>query len=235
MMHKTCPINYGHLADLQKALPTIDLNKKKLSFDKISPRDFYFCPFFSICTCLCSHRPLLNYRYLHKVALAVLCGSTGPLSDLRYSTGPLSDLRYSTGPLSDLRYRQVRLDLGFIVRMRDHQAPLPPITADCHRLLPAIIVAWEISRGYTRRQRYQIMVVQGRGSGLDRANTWTNSVLICDLWICQEMRYSLYVRRNARFFHLYENLKLQDRLISLTHYYLDKMAIIQDTRSYSLR
>ena len=184
---------------------------------------------------LCSHRPLLNYRYLHKVALAVLCGSTGPLSDLRYSTGPLSDLRYSTGPLSDLRYRQVRLDLGFIVRMRDHQAPLPPITADCHRLLPAIIVAWEISRGYTRRQRYQIMVVQGRGSGLDRANTWTNSVLICDLWICQEMRYSLYVRRNARFFHLYENLKLQDRLISLTHYYLDKMAIIQDTRSYSLR
>ena len=66
----------------------------------------------------------------------------------------------STGPLSDLRYRQVRLDLGFIVRMRDRQAPLPPITADCHRLLPAIIVAWEISRGYTRRQRYQIMVVQ---------------------------------------------------------------------------
>ena len=53
----------------------------------------------------------------------------------------------STGPLSDLRYRQVRLDLGFIVRMRARQAPLPPITADCHRLLPAIIVAWEISRG----------------------------------------------------------------------------------------
>ena len=52
---------------------------------------------------------------------------------------------------------------------------------------------------------------------LDRANTWTNSVLICDLWIFHEMRYSLYVRRNARFFHLYENLKLQDRLISLTH------------------
>ena len=51
----------------------------------------------------------------------------------------------STGPLSDLRYRQVRLDLGFIVRMRARQAPLPPITADCHRVLPAIIVAWEIS------------------------------------------------------------------------------------------
>ena len=51
MMHKTCSINYGHLADLQKTIPIIDLNKKKqVSFDKISPRDFYFCPFFSICT-----------------------------------------------------------------------------------------------------------------------------------------------------------------------------------------
>ena len=28
------------------------LTKKKLSFDKISPRDFYFFPFFSICTCI---------------------------------------------------------------------------------------------------------------------------------------------------------------------------------------
>ena len=28
------------------------LTKTKLSFDKISPRDFYFCPFFSICTCI---------------------------------------------------------------------------------------------------------------------------------------------------------------------------------------
>ena len=46
MMNKTCSINYGHLANLQKTLPTTDLNKKKktnkLSFDKISPRDFYF-------------------------------------------------------------------------------------------------------------------------------------------------------------------------------------------------
>ena len=55
MMHKTCSINYGHLADWQKTLPTTDLNKKQnkkqqLSFDKISPRDFYFFPFFSICT-----------------------------------------------------------------------------------------------------------------------------------------------------------------------------------------
>ena len=28
MMHKTCSINYGHLADLQKTLPTTDQNKK---------------------------------------------------------------------------------------------------------------------------------------------------------------------------------------------------------------
>ena len=28
------------------------LTKKNLSFDKISPRDFYFFPFFSICTCM---------------------------------------------------------------------------------------------------------------------------------------------------------------------------------------
>ena len=54
MIHKTCSINYGHLADLQKI--ATDLNKKKLSFDKISPRDFYFFPFFSICTCNTSHR-----------------------------------------------------------------------------------------------------------------------------------------------------------------------------------
>ena len=51
-MHKTCSINYGHLADLRKTLPTTDLNKKTLSFDRISPRDFYFFPFFSICTCV---------------------------------------------------------------------------------------------------------------------------------------------------------------------------------------
>ena len=50
MMHKTCSINYA-VADLQKTLPTTDFNKKNLSFDKISPRDFNFFPFFSICTC----------------------------------------------------------------------------------------------------------------------------------------------------------------------------------------
>ena len=51
MMHKTYSINYGHLADLQRTLSTTDHNKKTLSFDKISPRDFYLFPFFSICTC----------------------------------------------------------------------------------------------------------------------------------------------------------------------------------------
>ena len=42
MMHKTCSINYGHLADLQKHFLQLILTKKKLSYDKISPRDFYF-------------------------------------------------------------------------------------------------------------------------------------------------------------------------------------------------
>ena len=35
----------------KKTLYTTDLNNKKLSFDKIPPHDFYFFPFFSICTC----------------------------------------------------------------------------------------------------------------------------------------------------------------------------------------
>ena len=34
-----------NVADLQKTLPTTDLNKKNLSFDKISPHDFYFFSF----------------------------------------------------------------------------------------------------------------------------------------------------------------------------------------------
>ena len=40
-VHSVCSINYGHLTDLQKTLPT---KKNKLSFDKIYPRDF-FSPF----------------------------------------------------------------------------------------------------------------------------------------------------------------------------------------------
>ena len=47
-MHKTCSINNGHLADLQKTLSTTDLTKKNLSFDKISPRDFFFLSFQSV-------------------------------------------------------------------------------------------------------------------------------------------------------------------------------------------
>ena len=42
MMHKTCPINYGHLADLQKALPTIDLNKKNFHLIKYLLATFVF-------------------------------------------------------------------------------------------------------------------------------------------------------------------------------------------------
>ena len=38
MMHKTCSINYGHLADLQKTLPTTDLNKK--IFMDLSVKEF---------------------------------------------------------------------------------------------------------------------------------------------------------------------------------------------------
>ena len=35
MMHKTCSINYRHLADLQKTLPTTDLNNNKKTFHLI--------------------------------------------------------------------------------------------------------------------------------------------------------------------------------------------------------
>ena len=40
MMHKT--LIMGTWPIYKKTLPTTDLNKKNLSFDKISPRDFYF-------------------------------------------------------------------------------------------------------------------------------------------------------------------------------------------------
>ena len=49
MMHKTCSINYGHLADLQKTLPTTDLNKKNFHLIKYLLATFIFFPFFSIC------------------------------------------------------------------------------------------------------------------------------------------------------------------------------------------
>ena len=42
MMHKTCSINYGHLADLQKTLPTIDLNKKTFHLIKYLLATFIF-------------------------------------------------------------------------------------------------------------------------------------------------------------------------------------------------
>ena len=42
MMHKTCSINYGHLADLQKTLPTTDLNKKIFHLIKYLLATFIF-------------------------------------------------------------------------------------------------------------------------------------------------------------------------------------------------
>ena len=42
MMHKTCSINYGHLADLQKTLPTTDLNKKNFHLIKYLLGTFIF-------------------------------------------------------------------------------------------------------------------------------------------------------------------------------------------------
>ena len=51
MMHKTCSINYGHLADLQKTLPITDLNKKNFHLIKYLLATFIFFSFFSICTC----------------------------------------------------------------------------------------------------------------------------------------------------------------------------------------
>ena len=39
----------------KKTLLTTDLNKNKLSFYKISPHDFFFLSFFSICTCYSNH------------------------------------------------------------------------------------------------------------------------------------------------------------------------------------
>ena len=42
MMHKTCSINYGHLADLQKTFPTTDLNKKNFHLIKYLLTTFIF-------------------------------------------------------------------------------------------------------------------------------------------------------------------------------------------------
>ena len=50
-MHKTCSISYGHLADLQKKLPTTDLNKNTFHLIKYPIRLLFF-PIFSICTCI---------------------------------------------------------------------------------------------------------------------------------------------------------------------------------------
>ena len=48
MMHKTCSINYGHLADLQKTLPTTDLNKKNFHLIKYLLATFIFSFLFNL-------------------------------------------------------------------------------------------------------------------------------------------------------------------------------------------
>ena len=48
MMHKTCSINYGHLADLQKTLPTTDLNKKNFHLIKYPLATFIFSFLFNL-------------------------------------------------------------------------------------------------------------------------------------------------------------------------------------------
>ena len=53
MMHKTCSINYGHLADLQKHFLQLILTKKKtFHLIKYLLATLIFFPFFSICTCI---------------------------------------------------------------------------------------------------------------------------------------------------------------------------------------
>ena len=127
----------------------------------------------------------------------------------------ISLVPFSTGPLSDLRYRQVRLDFGVHCA---HARPPGAIAADYSRLPSA-------TPGHHRRQRYQIMVVQALTEQIPEPIVFwfvifgfvAKCVIHCiwDYYMYGSLR--LYVRRNARFFHLYENLKLQDRLISLTH------------------
>ena len=50
-MHKTCSINYGHLADLQKTLPTTDLNKKTFHLIKYVLATFIFSFLFNLYLC----------------------------------------------------------------------------------------------------------------------------------------------------------------------------------------
>ena len=54
---------------IYKNLQLLLTKKKQLSFDKISPRDFYFFPFFSICTCL-NFKSATCVRFRRKLLVA---------------------------------------------------------------------------------------------------------------------------------------------------------------------
>ena len=153
------------------------------------------------------------------------CGVIGrvlpkPAALMREALSETLPVRIATGEIR--AYLPVSSDEGMAAGSGT-SLPLPPITADCHRLLPAIIVAWDLTRVW--RQRYQIMVVQALTEQIPEPIVFwfvifgfvAKCVIHCiwDYYMYGSLR--LYVRRNARFFHLYENLKLQDRLISLTH------------------
>ena len=74
--------------------------------------------------------------------------------------------------------------VGFMIHCI--QAPLPPTTADCHRLPPTIPMAWETST-YPRvmTTKISLNIHPDNGLLLDSTNicTWTNGDFAWDLWI----------------------------------------------------
>ena len=99
-----------------------------------------------------------------------------------------------------------------------------PARRHCRRLQPIAIgysrpSSWPERPHAVWRQRYQIMVVQALTEQIPEPIVFwfvifrfvTKCVIHC-MFELKDWR-----QRNARFFHLYENLKLQDRLINLTH------------------
>ena len=79
----TWPIYKKHFLQL-----ILTKKKQQLLFDKISPRDFYFFPFFSICTC---HTWIasLSLVFLHKDCYLRLC-KRGTIRNIHYETSHVS-------------------------------------------------------------------------------------------------------------------------------------------------
>ena len=72
MIHKTCWINYGHLADLEKTLPTTDLNKKTFIWKYLLTTlifflSFQYVPVFCLPIGLCGLRVLRPTRTRYKI------------------------------------------------------------------------------------------------------------------------------------------------------------------------